>query len=112
MSSRPSHFRPLSPMTGALVVSTSVFVGMTSLVVAVMVMALAPYQLDAVGLSGDPKAVDEAARWWCYVTGVAAIGNAMVAFRQGRKIPSVTVATTTIFFALTGVTLVLFANAF
>ena len=73
------------PVGQAIAIALSVFVGVTSIFAAIMAFGVAPLQMREVGISGNPKAADEAARWFTYGVGLVFILNSLLAFRSGRK---------------------------
>lgn len=94
----------INPLTGAITVGLSFFVGLMSLIVSVVAFATAGHQDNP-----NPDVFtywnnEEAARL-AVLTGIVALVNGVVAFAKARLRPWVTAGTTAIFFVT-----VFFAN--
>lgn len=100
----------MHPLVGATTVGLSFFIGLMSLLVAVMALAVA-------GRQGHPHAGqtggwsnDEAMRL-SYIVGILAIVNSFVAFAKARLRPWVTAGCTAIFIITVVLTNALFIRA-
>lgn len=70
---------------GALAITIAVFVGLTSLLAAVMAVGIAPLHEATTGIAGDGRTPNSTGRTLTYVVAVLSVVNAVFAFRSGRK---------------------------
>lgn len=86
----------IDPLVGAVTVGLSFFVGLMSLIVAVMAFATAGRQ-DAPNAGQSMGWTDVEAARIAYVTGTVAVINSLVAFGRGRLRPWIMAASTIVF---------------
>lgn len=92
----------------ALTLALAVFVGFTSIFVAVLAFVVPSFASDTVGLSGDPHLPRPNDGRLAVIAGALSLINGAAALGRGRRNLVVSIATTSIFAVLTAGTTALF----
>lgn len=102
--------KEISPLAGAIAITTSTFIALTSIFVVILAVFTGMQLGDSVGLTSSDRTPSENANWVAYGVAVALLINAYFA-GKARANPRMATITGIVFLGLTVATWVLYLKA-